>query len=337
MERPRRLLLAAVAVLLLGGFLTVIGPYRIIGELSGAHPLGITFALAASLASLLCWGEAQRRLHSAAGARIAPGRFFPAYSAAVFAKLVIPGGRAGGPAIVAYVVGKESDLAYEQDLAATSIGQLVGLFAAVVPTLAGFALLAAGERQSVVGAGDVAIVVLTMTLGVGTLLWAMRVRSAAIRWWIHAGATTIRVTIGRMSYRARRAVDPARVDRALDRTANTLSAIGDDPRALPLAFMLSVAGWVCAAITLHATLIALGHTVPSALSLFAVPLVSLATVVPVPSGLGGVEFALAGVLVGLTPLTLPEVGAVVVLYRVCSDLFLAVVGAAGALARSHTT
>jgi uncharacterized membrane protein YbhN (UPF0104 family) len=62
--------------------------------------------------------------------------------------------------------------------------------------------------------------------------------------------------------------------------------------------------------------------------LFIVPVGGLATVVPLPGGIGGVEFAVAGMVIALTTIDPAVVGAMVLLYRVCVYWFLVLVGGA---------
>lgn len=80
------------------------------------------------------------------------------------------------------------------------------------------------------------------------------------------------------------------------------------------------------AVPLYTGALALGVRVPLALVLFLVPVAGLATVVPLPGGLGGFEVALAGLLAALAAVDLTSAGAVVILYRLCSFWFFVLVG-----------
>jgi uncharacterized protein (TIRG00374 family) len=331
-SRRRRVASVAVALLLVGGFLLAVGPRRVLAELGAGDPRWLAAAALATVGSLVCWAAAQRALFAAAGARIPPVRFFRAYLAGNLVKLSLPGGRVGGPAIMAYALGRQTDLAYERDLATTTVGKLIGFPASVVPASAALLVVAtpavtdrvvvlvpalAGVAGVVVGAGAVVAAGLG---GAGRLA--------------HGAAGLGRATAGRLSARVRDALATDRVDRALVGVGETLRAMGRDRRALAVAFGLTVAGWVAAALALSAALVALDYPPAVALALLAVPLASLGNAVPLPAGLGGVDVALGGLLVALVGLELAAAAAVVLTYRLASDGLVVLLGGLVAVSRA---
>jgi uncharacterized protein (TIRG00374 family) len=96
-------------------------------------------------------------------------------------------------------------------------------------------------------------------------------------------------------------------------------------RAVLYAFALSQLGWVLFALPLYTGALALDVRLPLALALFLVPAAGLATVFPLPGGLGGVEVVLAGLLAVLVAIDLTTAGAVVILFRLCSFWFFVLV------------
>jgi uncharacterized protein (TIRG00374 family) len=322
--RARRLLVVLVVGALLGAFLLAVGPQRVLSRLAGAEWRWLAAAAGATLASLLLWSEAQRALFRAAGATVPPGRFLLAYLAGNFAKLTLPGGRVGGPAVMAYAIGRETALPYESDLATASVGKLVGFPASVVAAAAALLTVAAPAATDGTGlllaalAGAVALV-----LAAGTLVAARP--GPAVRLG-HALAGLGRATLGRLSARARAALAADRVDRAVASVGGTLRELGRDRAALALAFGLTVGGWVAAALALSGTLLALDQPAVPALALLAVPLSSLGNAVPLPAGLGGVDAALGALLVAGLGLDVAVAGAVVLAYRLVSDGLIVVLG-----------
>lgn len=330
--RARRLLLSALVLALLAGFLLAVGPRRVLADLAGAEPRWLAAGAGATLVALACWGEAQRTLFRAAGAPVPPGRFLCAYLAGNFAKLTLPGGRLGGPAVMAYALGGETDLPYERDLAVTTAGKLVGFPAAVVAATAALLTVA---TPGIAAEAHLLLPLLTLAvaavLGVGAVV-AVRPRPAGRL--VHALARVGRATLGRVSGRVAGALARERVDRAIAGVAETLRAMGRDRPRLALAFALTTAGWVAAALALSATLLALDHSAAPAFALLAVPLSSLGNAVPLPGGAGGVDLALGTVLVAALGLDVAAAGAVILAYRLVSDGLVVVVGGLVTLGRA---
>lgn len=322
----------AVALLLVGGFLLAIGPRRVLAELGAADPRWLAAAALATLGSIGCWAAAQRTLFAAAGARVPRGRFLQAYLAGNLVKLSLPGGRVGGPAIMAYAIGRETDLAYERDLAAATVGKVLGFPASVVPASAALLVVATPTV-----ADRVAVLVPALAGVAGVVVGAgaiVAVRPGGARRLVHAAAGVGRATGGRLSTRVRDALATDRVDRALVGVGETLRTMGRDRRALAVAFGLTVVGWVAAALALSAALVALAHPPAVAMALLAVPLASLGNAVPLPAGLGGVDVALGGLLVALVGLELAAAAAVVLTYRLASDGVVVLLGGLVAVGRA---
>ena len=331
-RRARRLAVVAVAVALLGGFLLAVGPRRVVADLAAAEPRWLAAGTGATLLALVCWSEAQRALFRAAGAPVPPWRFLLAYLAGNFAKLTLPGGRIGGPAVMAYALGRETEFTYERDLAVASAGKLIGFPAAVVAATA--ALLTVATPGV---AADAQLLLPLLTIAVGAVLGvgaAVAARPGPAGRLVHALAAAGRATVGRLSARAERALAPARIDRALADVGQTLRTMGRDRPALALSFALTTAGWVAAALALSATLVAVGEPAVPALALLAVPLSSLGNAVPLPGGAGGVDLALGTVLGAALGLDVAAAGAVVLAYRLVSDGFIVALGGVVTLGRA---
>lgn len=328
----RRLPAVALALLLLAAFLLAIGPAAVAAELAGADPIPLAVGAVGSLAALVSWSEAQRRLHRAAGARVPAGQFLRGYLVGVFGKQVLPGGQVGGPAVVAYAVGRETALAYESDLAAVTVGKLLGTIGAAVPVLAGLALVSVPAAAARPALAALAVAV----LGIAGVVVVARARPAALAALLRGAGRTTHRTLGRVSTRVRRLTTPAAVEAVVDRGRGTFAAVGRDSRALAVAFGLTVAGWACAAIPLWGAAHAVGVATPLAVALFAVPIASIGTLVPLPSGAGGVDLVLGGLLVAVLAVAPPTAAAVVLLYRVLVDVLPAIAGAVAGSAYLRT-
>lgn len=323
----RRRVAVPSALLLLALFLVAVGPRAVAAELEAADPVPLFVGGVGSLAALVAWSEAQRRLHRAAGAVVPAPRFLRGYLVGVFGKQVVPGGQLAGPAVVAYAVGRESDLPYEGDLAAVTVGKLLGTLAAVVPTAVGLAAVAVPER---VARPVVAALALT-TLGVLGGVAVASARPDHVASLLRRAGAGVHATLGRLSERVRSRTTPDAVAAVVARGRRTLGVVGGDRRALAVAYAVTVVGWGCYAVALWGAVRAVGIPFPFAVALFVAPVASLGSVVPLPSGVGGVDLVLGGLLVALTGAGVATVAAAVLLYRVLVDVVTALVGAGAGL------
>jgi uncharacterized protein (TIRG00374 family) len=321
----RRLLVsvgASVAVLV--GFLFVLGPSRLADQLAGAHVGVFALGLVAVVAALGCWSEASRRLFAAFGTPISRRRAFVAYGAGAFGKQVLPMGNAGGPAVMAYAFDRETDLGYSRTLAVIVVAEFLSLVASLVLGVAGIALLvsfgSAGSGLRWIGLGVLLIAAVLTALSV--VVWYRR-RHVAMA--VDGIARLVCPVVGRLSSRLADRLRPERVDDGLRRYYATFDAVMADRRAVLYAFVLTQLGWVLFALPLYTGALALDVRLSPALVVFLVPTAGLATVVPLPGGLGGVEVVLAWLLASLAGIDLVTAGAVVVLYRLCSFWFFVLV------------
>lgn len=327
--RSRRPLLAALALAVFAALLALAGPRRVLAELARADPTSLGVAALGGLAGLGCWSEAQRAVHRGSGAAVDPLRFGRGYAAGVLAKQPLPASGATGPAVAAFAVGRETDLAYDQDLSAVVVGRLLGAVAAAVPVAAGLVLVTVPGAAARPVAATLAAVVLLVASAVGAVAARPDLAAATVERLAAMG----RATLGRASGHVRSALEPDRVTVVLGRTRRTLATVRGDRRALAVAFAWSVAGWVVFAVPLWAGAAAVGHPVHFGLAMVAVPAASLGKLVPLPAGAGGIDLVLGGLLTVGGGLSVPAAAAVVVVFRAAADLLPAAVGAVAVAAR----
>ncbi|WP_255197200.1 lysylphosphatidylglycerol synthase transmembrane domain-containing protein [Halorarius litoreus] len=323
----RRRLALLVALLLLTLLVLAVGPRAVLAELAAAEPWPLVVGALGSLGALAAWSEAQRRLHWAAGASVPAPRFFRGYLVGVFGKQVLPGGQIAGPAIVAYAVGRETDLPYEADLAAATVGKLLGTLAAVVPVAVGLAVVAVPQtvaRPAVVALGVV-------TLGVVGVAGGVRARPDHLAAGFRRLGAVLHATLGRVSTHLRDRTTPEAVDATISRGRRTLGVVGADRRALAVAYGFTAVGWGLYAVALWGAATAVGLALPLTVALFVAPVASLGTLVPLPSGVGGVDLVLGALLVAFTGAGVATTAAAVLLYRVLVDVVPALAGAVAGL------
>jgi len=296
-----------------------VGADRILAELRSADLRYVTAGVASSLAAVGAWSEAQRRVLRGVTERATGLRFRIAYLAGDFMKQVLPMGHVSGPALMALTVSRAVETSYERTLASITVSDLLNLLASVALAAVGVAHLSLGRRPAGVGPflGGLAVAlggILTLVLAVtrfrptlvSTLVSASRAARAAIR---RLG--------GRLERTFGRSLDPDRVSRQLGEYFGSLDAVTADRRRVAVAAAVALAGWVLYALPLALCALAVGRPIPLSVVVVLVPLAGLATWLPSPGGLGGVEVALTGGLV-VWGVDLGPAAAVVFLYRICS-------------------
>lgn len=314
----------AAAAAVLAGFLWAVDPAGIWAGVRTADPVLFAVGFPSVLLALACWNEAYRRLFRAAGADLAAAGAAGAYGTSTFAKQVVPMGHVGGPAVVAYAYHRAAGFGYDRSLAVATLGELMALVTSVALALAGAGALAAGGSTAdrrVFAAAAIALA----AAGLAALAVVVYRRRTVER-LVHGVARLVRGTLGRVSGRTRRATAPDDVDHRLTRYYRTLDDVTADRSALLAGLAFTGLGWVCFAVPLYTCALAVGADLPLAAAFLLVPVAGLATVVPVPGGLGGYEMALTGGLVVFGGVDATLAAAAVLLYRLPSYWFLVLVG-----------
>jgi uncharacterized protein (TIRG00374 family) len=217
---------------------------------------------------------------------------------------------------MAYAVGSAFDVEYEDALAAITVSDLLNLISSVLLATVGVLLFLTAGRSAFLDA-------VALALGVavaGVLLVAVLVfrgRGALSRLVVGLAtpvhALAVRTAPGRAG-----AIAPERAREVVRDYFNTLDAVASNRRAVGVAAGFALLGWTSFTAPLYASALALDVRLPVALALLVVPVSGLATWIPVPGGLGGVELAVAGALVAGAGLPVPEAAAVALLYRLCT-------------------
>lgn len=317
-----------LAVLAFGAFLYVLDPVAIWAVLRTTSPLPFLAGLLAVCVAVGCWAESMRRVLLASGGHLSPRRGFAAYASGMLAKQLLPMGNAGGPAIMAYAIDRESDLDFERSLAVVTIGDFLGLCASLALAFVGigYVVLAVPPTRLV----QAALVGVSLF---GALLLSLAIllvfRRRTLRYVVLGVARLLRATVGRLSRRLASLLSRDAVDESMSRYFETFDAAAADRRSMTIAAGFALCGWTAFAVPLYTSAAAVGAPMAFGLVLFVVPVGGLATVVPLPGGLGGVEFAVAGMVIALTAIDPAVVGAMVLLYRLCVYWFVVLLGGVG--------
>lgn len=320
----RSLLAFFGSILLLVLFLVLLGPVALFEQLVSLNLWIFSLGLIAIMLSLIAWSEAFRTLFRLSGSMTVRQALL-AYCTGVFGKQILPMGHAGGPAIMAYTFERHVSLNYNQTLAVVSVAEFLNLVASLVLAIGGIAyLLLFASPIPELQLLQVGILVFTMAIvGLGILVWYRR---RTVERSILAVAYLLRHSLGRVSVRVKRALGAERIQSSLHGFYTALDRVFENRSAILLTFIYMQIGWIFFTVPLFTGALSLGIQLPIALVLFLVPASGVATIIPLPGGLGGFELLLAGILVALTGHPVTTVAAIVIVYRLCSYWFMVLVG-----------
>ena len=311
-----------VAMLVLYLLASGLGITELRSVLAGAELGWIALACLSTLLCLVCWGKAWQVVLREGGIQVPFRRLVVTYFAATFANYVTPLGQAGGEPFIAYVLSRDTGASYEDSLASVVTADLLNL----VP----FFTFAAGGLSWLVWRAELpaatqplAVGLLGVALGVPALLavgWRLRERllAALSRAVAPIASRTDRVSVA--GVRAR-----------LQNLFAAFERIAQEPLALVEGLAFAYLGWLFFALPLYLAGLALDVPVDPLLILFIVPASTLAGLTPAPGGLVGIELALVGMLVALTPIGAATAFAIALVYRLSSYWFGLVVGGGAAL------
>ncbi|UPW01379.1 flippase-like domain-containing protein [Halorussus gelatinilyticus] len=302
---------AGVVVLL--ALYSLVGLEDVLAALSQADPTIFAAVCVVSVGWLFAWGLALRTVLAVVAVKVSVWRAFLLLAGATFANNVTPFGQAGGEPFSALLVSRSTGTEYENGLAVVASVDTLNF----VPSIS-FALLGVGyyaTRFTVGGRVELAAVaLLALALAVPTLAylgWRNRERVSDL-------VVRLAVPAIRLVGRVVPTLEPAGESQVRERIGGFFAAlerVGGDHHQLGLALSFSALGWLLLSVSLWLSLGALGYWVPFAAALFIVPLGSVASVTPLPGGLGGVEAALVLLIVPITGVDAGTAAAAAVLHR----------------------
>jgi uncharacterized protein (TIRG00374 family) len=336
MSRRARLVAGFVlAFLAVGGFLWAVGPKAVAADLAGAALPVFALGFVSVTAALALWSEAVRRLVGTTGHPVGGFRYRLAYLSGEFLKQVLPMGQSGGPVLMAYTINRETNAPYESTLAASSVFAFLNVVASLVLAVFGLAILVATRRGPTGTLLRTVLVAMVAVTGVVFLITYLAVyRRSLLEGVALRAATVLRRPLGRLSARLDGALAPATVERVVGTYADSVGQLAGDRRELAATVALAVTGWLFFLAPMYTSFRAIGDPVPFTLVVFAIPVVTLLNVVPLPGGLGGFEVALAGVTAAVGGLELATATAAVFLFRLSNYWFLVLIGGLSAASLS---
>lgn len=324
------------AIAILAGLVYLVGVDGVIAALGMLGPRDVLLLTLATLGYLLAWGMALRTVLAALDVETTYVHAILLFCAATFANNITPFGQAGGEPFSALLVARSTDSEYESSLAAIVSVDAINFIPSIALSSVGLAYYVAvvtvGDRLLLVSGVVAGLAIGVPLIGYG--LWIIRSRlQQAIVGVLYPVSAAISRLVPSLPVPSRPNIR-ARVRgffRAIERVA-------DSRVTLLEALFFSTAGWLCLALTLWFALAAVGHGVPIAAALIAAPVAAIASVTPLPGGLGGVELAVVLIIVPITTVSAEVAASAALIYRGATYWFPTIVGglAAGWL-EGHVT
>lgn len=305
---------AAVVLYLLG---RVVGWGEILRAVRSADPLWLGLAVASTAGGLVAWSRVWDDVLASLSVDLPFASVTATYVVVTFADYVTPLGVAGGGPFVAYFLSSEEEVSFHEGLASitsTDVLNLVPQFAFAAVGIGGLVLQGDLPRQADLFVAGLAGFAVAAAAGVAVVLYR------------RDDAVDLVVAVASPVARALPFVDTEAVRTEVREFSDVVGRIADDPKLLERSVAYSFVGWALFAAPLYLSARSIGVALSPPLVLFVVAASTLASLVPTPGGLGGVEFAMTGLLVALSPIGVASAAAATLLYRVTSYWIVVVVG-----------
>lgn len=303
----------------------IIGPYKILNALVMSEPAILVVIVGVAACWLTAWGLSLRTVLDALDASIPISTAVLVFASATFANNITPFGQAGGEPVSALLISRASDREYETGLAAIASVDALNF----VPSI-GLALVGLGYFGTTVTFNTD----LTLAAGAVGVFAVVLVTSAVLGWRyryrVERGAVAFLTPLIQRIATPLPRVSPPNPDALETRIEEFFAAIervATSPRKLGLALAFSTIGWIGLATSLWLSLYALGYTVPLAVVLVAIPAGAMASITPLPGGLGGVAAVLGALVAGTTGgISIAVVTAAVLIHRGATYVLPTMVG-----------
>ncbi|EMA48058.1 lysylphosphatidylglycerol synthase transmembrane domain-containing protein [Halococcus salifodinae] len=303
----------------------IIGPHEIYSALTVNQPVILIAIVGVAACWLTAWGLSLRVVLDALDAPIPISTAVLVFASATFANNVTPFGQAGGEPVSALLISRASNREYETGLAAIASVDALNFVPSIGLALIGlgyFATTLTFNTDLTLAAGAVGAFALAL-VAIAVLGWRYRHR-------VERGAVAILTPLIRRVVTALPQVSPPEAESLEGRIEEFFAAIervATSPRKLGLALLFSTIGWIGLATSLWLSLYALGYTVPLAVVLVAIPAGAMASITPLPGGLGGVAAVLGALVAGTTGgISIATVTAAVLIHRGATYVLPTMVG-----------
>ncbi|MFB6147067.1 MAG: YbhN family protein [Halobacteriaceae archaeon] len=276
------------------------------------------------------WGLALWTVLASLSIPVAAHRAVLIHAAGAFVNHVTPLGQAGGEPVTAWLLSRSADTDYEVGLASVASLDAINVLPSVTFAICGLTYILVtrtfGSGTRVLLAGTAAVAVGLPVLG--ALAWRHRRNADSVVAGVvdRVGQPLARV-VPRLT-----APHPDDIAERVRRFVEALEAVTADRRRLGTAISYSALGWSLQAVGLWVAFLALDAAIPLYVPFFVVPIGTMASVLPTPGGLGGIEAVNVTVITLITGVGAATVAVAVTIHSVGGYLLTTTVGAAAASA-----
>ena len=314
----------AGALSVLAVLVWLVGIGDTVDALSGASLPVVLGIVAIAICWLSAWGMSLHTVLGVLGAPITMPAAVLVFAGATFANNITPFGQAGGEPVSALLISRATDREYETGLAAIASVDALNFVPSIALALVGLSYFAStitfGENLELAAT---AVVAFAIAVPIAVVLgWRNRYRLE------RTAVDSLAPLLQRLGELVPRRSAPSRtaLEGRIEGFFTAVERVATNPRGLLFALVFSTAGWVGLATSLWLSLFALGYAVSPAVVLVAIPTGAMASAMPLPGGLGGVEFVLGALVTATTGIPLATVTAAVLIHRGATYLLPTVVG-----------
>ncbi|MFB6253782.1 MAG: YbhN family protein [Halobacteriaceae archaeon] len=312
------------AIIILIGLVWVVGVDNVLSTLNMLSLSDIIILLLIALGWLLVWSLALRVVLNILDIPADPIEAFLLFTAATFANNITPFGQAGGEPFSALLISRATEAEYERALAAIASIDTLNFIPSILLAILGlsyYLLVFAVGNQIILILGIVILLAIGVPV-IGYFLWT--VRNTVENYMVEI-IHPFFAFVGRF---VPKFTAPSKEDivHRVDSFFRSIERIADDKPALIEAFGFSTGGWILMIVALWTTLYALGYTVPFAATAIAVPVATIASITPLPGGLGGVELAIVLIIVPITGVSAGTAASAALIFRGATYWFPTILG-----------
>ena len=317
---------AAIAIIAV--LLWIVGYDDVARAFALVRPWALATVAGVALLWILAWALGLRTVLGILDIHVSVPGAYLIQAAVNFTNNVTPFGQAGGEPIAALFISRSVDAEYETGLAAIASVDAINFLPSIAFATVGLAYYAIEFTLStrlLQAAAVVALLIVALAAGAYA---AWRYRGRIEEFTVRALTPVLRAVGRILPYRE--PPDHEVVRAHVRGFYRDIGRVADQPGQLALALAFSAAGWLCLVGCLWLSLFALGYLVNPAAVLVVIPLAAVASIAPLPGGLGGIEAVLVLLLVPTTGIPAGVAGAAVIVHRAAVYWFPVVLGGVAA-------
>ena len=318
----------AAAIAIIAALLWIVGYQDVAEAFALVRPRAIASVALVSLLWMLAWALGLRTVLGMLDIHISVTGAYLIQAAVNFTNNVTPFGQAGGEPIAALFISRSVDAEYETGLAAIASVDAINFLPSIAFAVIGLAYYAIAFTLSTRLRQAALVIALLVVVLVAIAYAGWRYRHRIEELTVRALTPILRGAGRILPYR--KPPDQEVVRAHVRGFYRDIGRLADQPGKLAIAIGFSAAGWLCLVGCLWLSLYALGYPVPLAALLVVIPLAAVASIAPLPGGLGGIEAVLVLLLVPTTGVPAAVAGAAVIVHRTAVYWLPIVVGGVAA-------